>query len=160
MNKLALYRQVKHVFKTASVFIVLLSVCPTGTFARAESLYVVANSQTPLDNLSRGDVINIYMGRNRSLPNSGIALPLDIDSNYAEKAKFYKKLIKRDLPEVNSYWTRVMFSGDASPPRQVDTYDDIRELVKNNKGAIAYLPQAELDKFSEGEYKVVYVLDE
>ena len=159
MDNLAQKHTLRYGLKPVFFSIVLILLCIGSSLTRAESLYVVANPQAGLQSLSRGDVINIYMGRNRSLPNSGIALPLDINSNYAEKAKFYKKLINRDLPEVNSYWTRVMFSGDASPPRQVDTFEDIRELIKNNKGAIAYLPETELQKLNEGGYQIVYVLE-
>ena len=160
MSVLSVYPKIKLALRTVLVLLSLALLYPTGLSARAESLYVVAHPNAPIETLSRGDVINIYMGRNRRLADAQIALPLDIDSNFTEKAAFYKQLIKRDLPEVNSYWTRVMFSGDASPPRQVNTYADIRELIKNNKDAIAYLPETELHKFNDGEYKVVYVLEE
>ncbi len=161
MNKLSLYRQtLLPGLKSLLTLLALALLCPAGSMARAEALYVVVNPEIPLENLNRGDIINIYMGRDRRLTSEYIALPLDIDSDFQEKAEFYKKLIKRDLPEVNSYWTRVMFSGDASPPRQIDNFENIRELIKNNKGAIAYLPKSELQKFNEGEYKVVFVLED
>ncbi len=149
-------------FRSLKIFVgavFLLLLCPSGGLARAEPLYVVVNPTIELEKLSHGDLINIYMGRNRRLTRQDIALPLDIGSDFHDKAVFYKKLIQRDLPEVNSYWTRVMFSGDASPPRQIDNYEHIRELIKNNKGAIAYMPESELQKFSDGEFKVVFVLE-
>jgi len=109
--------------------------------------------------MSKSDVINIYMGRDQKLGHKQAALPLDINNDYAEKSIFYKRLIDRDIAEVNSYWVRVMFSGQSSPPRQIDSYQQIAELVKDNIGAIAYVPESFLKELNAGDYKVVFVLD-
>jgi len=131
---------------------------PTGGMARAETLFVVVNPNAEVEELTRSEVINIYMGRNQKLSRNQVALPLDIASDHKEKADFYRTLIHRDLPEVNSYWVRVMFSGEASPPRQVDNYEQIRAIVKENQGAIAYVSESQLKNFQPDDYKIVYVL--
>ncbi|WP_317931223.1 hypothetical protein [Halioxenophilus sp. WMMB6] len=128
--------------------------------AQAEKLYVVVNAAVEVESLSHSEVLNIFMGRSQKLDRQQIALPLDISSDHPEKAEFYQALIHRDLAEVNSYWTRVMFSGDASPPRQMDTYEQIRQVIRNNLGAIAYLPESELKQLPEASYRVVHVLGE
>lgn len=129
-------------------------------FAQAEKLFVVVNPEADLQQLNRGEVINLFMGRSRKLDQNSLALPLDIANNNDTKAAFYQMLVNRDLPEINSYWTRVMFAGDASPPRQVSNFDQVRQLIRDNRGTIAYFPESELEKFDKEDFKVVFVLSE
>lgn len=120
----------------------------------AESLVVIINPQSHLSNLTRSQVINIYMGRQKKLTDKYFALPLDLNNSNKFKKKFYKVLLNKELPEINSYWARLIFSGQGSPPRQMDSYDDIRHTVLNNLGAIGYLPESELTN----KLKRVYTL--
>ena len=56
------------------------------------------------------------------------------------------KLINKELAEINSYWARLIFSGQGSPPRQADNAAEVIEIVSGNKGAIGYIPRAAADK--------------
>ncbi len=109
-------------------------------------LVVIANPQSGIEKLSKDEVINLYMGRNRKLASGINALPIDLATPNAEKAKFYSILVNKNLPEINSYWARLMFSGQGTPPRQVDTAEEVMDIVSSNKGAIGYIERKKLDK--------------
>ncbi len=104
--------------------------------AHAADLVVIANPGGGFDKLSRDETINIFMGRYKKLPSGITALPVDEGS---QKAAFYRALVGKELPEIQSYWARLVFSGQSSPPRLMENADEVIETVSNNKGAIGYV---------------------
>lgn len=131
-----------------------LLVLVTAGVARAE-IAVIVNNDSGVSQMSRQEVVNIYMGRYAGLSSGITAFPVDMQSLRAE---FYQRLVDRTLPEINSYWARLVFSGRASPPRQVDDVSAVLEVVSNNKGAIGYLPSSALA--DEAAVRVVHRLPE
>lgn len=113
------------------------------TGAASAEIVVIVNPDSGITRMSRDDVVNIYMGRYQGLPSGNTAFPVDLQPL---KADFYRFLVGRTMSEINSYWARLVFSGRASPPRQLPDTSTVLEVVANNKGAIGYLPSAEVDK--------------
>ena len=130
----------------ALILAVSLTLSPSGTQAYAATdLVVIANPTSGVDRMSRDEVTAIFMGRTRKLPSGITALPIDQTTD-GDKPRFYKELINKDIPEVNSYWARLIFSGQGSPPRQADNVAEVIEIVSGNKGAIGYVPRSLADK--------------
>ncbi|MEO8159370.1 MAG: hypothetical protein ABI648_16345 [Betaproteobacteria bacterium] len=118
----------------ASVLIAGLLVL--GPAHAAGDLVVITNAGNGVEKLTRDEVVNIFMGRYKKLPSGMAALPVD---ESGEKAAFYRALLGKELPEIQSYWARLVFSGQGSPPRQMDNADEVLETIINNKGAIGYV---------------------
>mgnify|MGYP000027897470 CR=1 FL=1 len=80
-----------------------------------------------------------------------------IESAISElKKAFYKLLIGRSLAQVNSYWSRIRFTGRASPPIEKNSASELLAYISVTENAIGY---ALLSQLSD-EVKVVYTLDE
>jgi hypothetical protein len=90
-------------------------------------------------------VLHLFMGRARTFPDGTLAAALDL-SDDALRAGFYGQLSGMTLPQVNSYWARLMFSGRNLPPQRLDSPDTMMERVKNNPAAIGWLPEAPRQK--------------
>jgi hypothetical protein len=112
----------------------------------ASDFVVIANLHSGIDKMSKDEVINVYMGRNRKLASGINALPLDLENPIAEKANFYSVMVNKELSEISSYWARLMFSGQGSPPQQVTSQEAAIEIVSNRRGAIAYIDRKKIDK--------------
>ena len=132
-----------------------LAPCP-GLGARASELAVIVNPQSGEAQLSKAEVINIFMGRQRKLPSGATALAIDLASQNAEKKHFYARLVGKELAEINSYWARLIFSGQGSPPRQAETAEEVLDIVENNKGAIGYLERGQVNP----RVMIVHILPE
>lgn len=123
------------------LFIALLIV---GTAVRAEPV-VVVNARSGVERLSQDEVINIFLGRYRKLPSGVTAIPVDQPESNALRAEFYRKLVNKDLNEINAYWSRLVFSGKTSPPRQVASTAEVVALLTRNPGGIAYVERSQVD---------------
>lgn len=111
--------------------------------ADGSGLVLITNPQSGLAQLTRSEVINLYMGRINRLPSGISALPLDLVD---VREEFYLELVDKRLAEINAYWARLIFSGRASPPRQVASSKEVLEIVINNRGAIGYVRQVDADE--------------
>ena len=124
-------------------FILLFSVL--GAMAGAAepaSLVIVVNPQSGVDKLSRDEVVDIFLGRYRKLPSGKTALPIDVAEANSERARFYRLLVKKSSSEMSSYWARLVFSGQTSPPFQVPDAKAALELVQSSPNAIAYIDRS------------------
>jgi ABC-type phosphate transport system substrate-binding protein len=109
------------------------------------SIVVIVNPASGVDRLTRDEVIDIFLGRYRKLPSGRAALPIDVAESSAERARFYQLLVKKSSTEMSSYWARLVFSGQTSPPFQVPDAKTAVELVESNPNAIAYVDRASVN---------------
>lgn len=112
--------------------------------ARAD-LVVVVNAGSGVENLTRSEVINIFLGRYRQLPSGIAAMPVDQPQTGPDKALFYDLLVHKDLAEINAYWARLMFSGKTSPPQQTASGAEVLAWLAKHKGAVGYIDRALAD---------------
>jgi len=125
-----------------TLFLLLLGLA---VHAGAEPV-VVVNATNVTQQLSHDQVINIFLGRYRSLPSGGAAIPIDQPESSALKTEFYRKLVNKEPNEINAYWSRLIFSGKTLPPLQTTSSADVVALLINNPGTIAYMERGLVDK--------------
>ncbi|MDO8862824.1 hypothetical protein Q6D67_14025 [Haliea sp. E1-2-M8] len=118
-----------------------LFVCLLGASARAE-LVVIMHPDSAPPRLDRQAIVNIFMGRHFRLPGGGAVVPVD---SQCCREEFYRGLVDKTLPEINSYWARLVFSGRGSPPQQIADSAEVLELVSQNPGLIGYVERSVLD---------------
>ena len=123
----------------------LVALLPT-TMVYAEDIVVVINPNSGVEQLSRNDVINIFLGSFRQLPSGIMALPIDLPPLHPDRAEFYRLLVGKNSAEINTYWARLIFSGKTRPPIQVEQFEEAIALLQNVVGAITYMKR---DKVGE-----------
>jgi ABC-type phosphate transport system substrate-binding protein len=136
--------------------ILILSMLTAAALPAAEpsSIVVIVNPQSGVDKLSRDEIIDIFLGRYRKLPSGKMALPIDVAEASPERARFYQLLVKKSPTEMSSYWARLVFSGQTSPPFQVPDAKGALELVESSPNAIAYVDRSAVT----ADVKVVFEL--
>lgn len=112
--------------------------------ARAD-LYLIVSSTSTVKSLQPREAVDLYMGRARALPGGEFATPLDLPRDSAGRAAFYQALTGQGLAQINSYWSRLLFSGQVSPPRVVAGDAEMIESVKASPRAVGYLRQEPQD---------------
>ncbi|HRD86470.1 MAG TPA: hypothetical protein PLF63_15025 [Rubrivivax sp.] len=111
----------------------------------AEVLHVVVHAGNPLTVLTQRELVALYTGRTRAFPGGGPARVLDHPRDSPERQAFYLSLTGMDLPRINSYWSRLHFTGQVQPPRTVAGDAAMRAELLHDPTAIGYLTQAPAD---------------
>jgi len=130
---------------------ILLALLLTIGSAKAD-LVVIGHPKSGVEALNAKQVQDIYLGRTRAFPNLKFALPID-QANY-RRAEFYELLTGRSLEQINAYWARIVFTGQASPPLQLPNDAAVLSTVRDNEGAIGYIDRASVD----GSVRVLLLL--
>ena len=122
---------------------------------QAHALVVVVSKHSNVNNLTKRQVVDIFMGRFNTFPNGENASPVDLPPQSALKSQFYMQLLQQSEKKVNSYWARLLFSGSAKPPTTIESVDDvIAQILKNNE-IIAYIPESEVKQGLKVVFKFV-----
>jgi len=124
--------------------LLLLALLSYAAPAIAEPVIVV-NARSSVTQLSQDEVVNIFLGRYRRFPGGGAATPIDQPEGTPLRAEFYRKLVNKDLDQINAYWSRLIFSGKTSPPRSAENTAEVLRLLSANPGGIAYIERNLLD---------------
>ena len=114
--------------------------------AAADTLVVIINPESGVTKLSKNEVVEIFMGRQKHLSSGLVVLPVEQVAPGETRARFYDLLVKLPLPQVRAYWARLYFSGQAQPPRQTETPEETLHVVAANKGAIGFLEASKVDR--------------
>jgi ABC-type phosphate transport system substrate-binding protein len=95
-----------------------------------------------VEKLTRVQVTNIFLGRQKWLPSGIVAFRIEQNHTSPIRARFYQLLMGKDESEINAYWARLLFSGQAHPPQRADSAEEVLKLVASNKGAIGVVDGA------------------
>ncbi|NEX21595.1 phosphate ABC transporter substrate-binding protein [Thiorhodococcus mannitoliphagus] len=100
---------------------------------------VVMSAASGVDRLTREEVVNIFLGRFRQLPNGQSALPVDQPRDPGLFSDFYGQLVDKTPAEIRSYWSRLRFSGKTAPPEQAPSEQEMLQFLASNPGSLGYL---------------------
>ena len=109
-----------------------------------QPLVIIVHPESRVTRLTPEQATNLFMGRQKCLSPGLLAVPVD-QMQAPVRARFYRLLVHKAVPEVNAYWARLCFSGQARPPRRARNSEEMIALVAANKGAIGFVEQDKLD---------------
>ena len=116
-------------------------------------LAVVTSDRASLNSLTENEVKQLFSGQLRQIGGNRIQ-PLDLPSSSKLREEFYRKLLGRSPEQMRAYWTRLIFTGQGQPPREVSGAQEMGTLLNSSLEFIGYLPVEELT----GNTKVLYRL--
>ncbi len=101
-----------------------------------DAITVVANTQDRSIYLNRQEVRNLFMGGAQHYGLHAIVLP----PNNQTRVLFNTKVIGLTEARIQSYWAQMRFTGRKRAPHEEISESSVLEYLKNNKGAVGYLP--------------------
>jgi len=113
--------------------------------ARAD-IFLVVQAASPIKSLTQKEAVDLYTGRSRAFGNGEFALIFDLPRDSPQRAAFYQALTGMSPAQINSYWSRLMFSGQTMPPQTLPNEQAMIAIVSRNPSALGYLSQEPNDK--------------
>jgi hypothetical protein len=106
--------------------------------ARAD-FYIVVHASNPQRALTQKEAVDLFMGRSRAFANGDFALIFDLPRDHPRRAAFYLALTGMSVAQVNSYWSRLMFSGQSVPPQALPDETAVAGILRRNPSALGWL---------------------
>ena len=124
------------------VFCALAFSLMLNSYSHAEMVVIVhPENNSPINKAS---IKKIFLGKTNSFLNGQKAVPIEMAPGELRK-EFLKKVLRKGDGQLASYWSRMMFSGKATPPKTFDTSDEIKELVSANPNIIGFIDSDKVD---------------
>lgn len=99
--------------------------------------------------LTKEQVADLFLGKNQSLT------PIDQPDSSPIYANFYKKATGRDVAQVKSTWSRLVFTGKGEAPKQLPDAAAVKKAVAADPKAVGYIDKSAVD----GSVKTLLSLD-
>ena len=131
----------KHLIKSGIAAAVLLLALP----AMAE-VVVVVNPKAAESSMTKDQVAQFFLGKSTSMS------PVDQPESAPIRAEFYKKVTDKEASQVKALWSKLVFTGKATMPKEVPDSAAVKKAVAADPKAIGYIEKSAVD----GSVKVLY----
>lgn len=116
---------------------------------------VIVNPKSAAASMTADQVSSIFLGKSNTLPGGASALAADLPESSAVRDQFYTKVTGKQAAQVKAAWSRLVFSGKATPPKELASAAEVKKYVAANADAIGYIEKSAVD----GTVKVVLSVD-
>jgi ABC-type phosphate transport system substrate-binding protein len=131
----------KHLIKSGIAAAVLLLALP----AMAE-VVVVVNPKAAESSMTKDQVAQFFLGKSTSMS------PVDQPESAPIRAEFYKKVTDKEASQVKSLWSKLVFTGKATMPKEAADSAAVKKMVASDPKAIGYIEKSAVD----ASVKVIY----
>ena len=128
--------------KLANIFsgmLLLASAVP----ARAEPVVIANPAVTATPDIAF--IRRLYLGKEKSLAGANVTFALDVDEKSPVRAAFLTKVIEKSETELRQYWSRLIFTGKATPPRNIGGDAAVKDFVARNQDSVGIIDSALVD---------------
>jgi len=84
-------------------------------------------------------VSRIFLGKLKSFPGGAQAVPITQKEGSAISNEFNKKVLKKSSSQLKAYWSKLVFTGKGTPPRSLNSDEDVLSLISSNPNLIGYV---------------------
>lgn len=131
------FRLGKRVWAVAAIVVGLLLLGVDS--ARAAGFQVVVHASNPEDTITRSELAKMFVRKVRRWDDGSTVFPVDQAPDRAVRRSFSEEIHGKKLTAIKAYWQRMIFSGRAAPPPELNSDRAVLEYVRNNRGAIGYV---------------------
>jgi hypothetical protein len=121
-----------------TIIIAIFATLLVSTTAVAE-VAIIVGSGSGASALDAKTAKKLFLGKVKSIPGmSAVTLVGQVDDS-PTKAKFTKAIAKKGLDKYKAYWSKMIFSGKAVPPKELANDAEVKAYVAKNADAVGYI---------------------
>jgi ABC-type phosphate transport system substrate-binding protein len=106
--------------------------------AMAETV-VIVSQKNPATRMFAEQAAQFFLGK------SNMFTPVDQAEGSHIRNEFYQKLTDKDAAQVKAIWSKLVFTGKATPPREYKSNADVKKAVADDPKAIGYIDKSAVD---------------
>jgi len=107
---------------------------------------VVVNPKASESSMTKEQVAQFFLGKSSSMT------PVDQPESSPIRGEFYKKVTDKDASQVKALWSKLVFTGKATMPKEAADSAAVKKAVAADPKAIGYIEKSAVD----GSVKVIY----
>lgn len=111
--------------------------------AQAELVVIVSNANGN-SALTAEQAEKIFLGKSNAFPDKSASVPIDMPKG-AERDAFYEKVTGKSVSQMKAYWSKQVFTGAGSPPKETESGKAVVDLVAKNPNLVGYTDKANVN---------------
>jgi ABC-type phosphate transport system substrate-binding protein len=100
---------------------------------------VVVNPKAAEAAMTKEQVAQFFLGKSSAMT------PVDQPEDAPIRGEFYKKVTDKDASQAKALWSKLVFTGKATMPKEVPNSAAVKALVAGNPKAIGYMEKSAVD---------------
>ena len=81
----------------------------------------------------------IFTGKEKSFSNGNKGIPISQGAGSAVTGEFNKKVIKKSSAQLKAYWSKLIFTGKGTPPKEASNDAEVIKMVAANPDTIGFV---------------------
>lgn len=106
---------------------------------------VVVGAQSTVVALTTEQAASLFLGKSDQLPGVGAAVLLDQPESAPVRELFYTKVTGKSAAQVKAAWSRLVFSGKATLPKEVANSAAVKKMLVASKNTVGYIEKSAVD---------------
>lgn len=106
---------------------------------------VVVGAKSTAAKLNKDQAAALFLGKSFQLSGAGIQVLIDQPESSEARQVFYSKVAEKTPVQVKAIWSRLVFSGKGTIPKEVSNSEEVKKLLNSNPDAIGYIEKAAID---------------
>jgi len=91
------------------------------------------------------NISRIFTGKEKSFPDGSKALAINQEEGSPFTDEFNRKVLNKSSSQLKAYWSKLLFTGKGTPPREVSNDTEVMELIAANPNLIGYVDASKVD---------------
>ena len=118
-----------------------LAAVTMASFARSASAetVVIVSQKNPATRMFSEQASQFFLGK------SALFTPVDQAEGSPIRADFYRKVADKDAGQVKALWSKLVFTGKATPPKEYASNAEVKKAVAADPKAIGYIDKSAVD---------------
>jgi len=102
-------------------------------------IVVIVNKDNPATRMFSEQASQFFLGK------SAMFTPIDQGEGSKIRTEFYQKIADKDPAQVKAIWSKLVFTGKATPPKEMKSNADVKKAVADDPKAIGYIDKSAVD---------------
>jgi len=94
--------------------------------------------------IDQSEIAKIYLGKTKSFSSGEQAVPLNLSESLPEREQFDSKALEKSSSQLKAYWSKLVFTGKGTPPKDIASMDEVVQLVSTNPNTIGYVDSSKV----------------
>ncbi|MDP5142958.1 phosphate ABC transporter substrate-binding protein [Rheinheimera baltica] len=95
--------------------------------------------------VSTDDLNRLFLGRTSTFADGSKATPLNLPEGQAARDEFDSKVLNRSSAQLKAYWSKLVFTGKGTPPKEMADDAAVKAAVAADPNAIGYISSGSVD---------------
>ncbi|TFW22440.1 hypothetical protein E4L96_07875 [Massilia arenosa] len=107
--------------------------------AFATEIAVIVNPKNPASRMFSEQAAQFFLGKSTQFT------PVERNDGAPLRAEFYQKVLNKDPATVKAAWSKLVFTGKATAPKEYASSADVKKAVASDVSAIGYIEKSAVD---------------